>query len=151
MPGTTAPLAVCVVSYDWLCTSLFCRLDIWIFKADIAGCFNQLHLAKSRSTYGLCDLSRYPHYNAYLWFRHRGYSDGVEFTWWCHEYNSQCGWPMSGSIYLLGWFLGSGILGAGSLKDASEAQTVIRAVMGFEGLSVKRMSLHKQHNRSLVS
>ena len=118
--------------------------DMWIFKADIAGCFNQLHWAKSSAVQFMGIVLQA---GLLMIMLTCGFGVGVTPMVW-----SLLGDAMNMKVNAAGprcvFTFVDDFLGAGSLVDALASQTVahtvIRAVMGFEGLSVKRMSLPKR-------
>jgi len=111
--------------------------DMWIFKADVAGCFNQLHWAKSAVRLMGFVLQA----GLLMIMLTCGFGHGVTPMVW-----SLLGDAMNIKVNAAGpcsvFTFVDDFLGAGSLSDALASQTVthtvIRAVMGFEGLSVKK-------------
>jgi hypothetical protein len=111
--------------------------DMCIFKADITGCFNQLHWAKSAMRLMGFVLQA----GLLMIMLTCGFGHGVTPMVW-----SLLGDAMNIKVNAAGpcsvFTFVDDFLGAGSFSDALASQTVthtvIRAVMGFEGLSVKK-------------
>ena len=111
--------------------------DMWIFKADIAGCFNQLHWAKSAVRL----MGFVLQVGILMIMLTCGFGVGVTPMVW-----SLLGDAMNIKVNAAGpcvvFTFVDDFLGSGSLVDALQSQeiahNVIRAVMGFEGLSVKK-------------
>ena len=111
--------------------------DMWIFKADIAGCFNQLHWSKSAVRL----MGFVLQLGILMIMLTCGFGVGVTPMVW-----SLLGDAMNVKVNAAGpctvFTFVDDFLGAGSLSDALESQdvthNVIRAVVGYEGLSVKK-------------
>jgi len=111
--------------------------DMWIFKADIAGCFNQLHWAKSAVRL----MGFVLEVGILMIMLTCGFGHGVTPMVWSLLGDAMNIKVNDGGPCPVFTFVDD-FLGGGSYQDALTSQElthiVIRDVMGYEGLSVKK-------------